>query len=112
MKNLWKRVISILLAVILLLPSNPVPVFAADTDEVLTILPNVVEGEVNRFVYTAPSGKNWVYGESEAYIDLGTSDSNAEQCYYEIPFAGSGIEIFAMKMVRFVTLLTEKTYRP
>lgn len=61
------------------------------------ILPSQIDGPINYFSYTAYSGKTWSYGDSEAYIDLGKSDANAEACYYEIPFIGNAIDLYAMK---------------
>lgn len=61
------------------------------------IKPDQTQGVANRFLYAAYRGKQWVTGENEAYIDLGASDGRAEECYYEIEFIGSEIEVFANK---------------
>lgn len=60
--------------------------------------PNITDsGKKNYFRYTAYSGKGWVLSEAEAYIDLGSSDTKAEECYYEVHFEGNGISLFANK---------------
>ena len=70
------------------------------------ILPTKIEGTTNKFKYNSPSGLSWVTSNSEAYIDPNGNASKAEESYYEIPFYGNGIEIFANKsrnhgMVKF-----------
>lgn len=61
------------------------------------ITPDMQESEFNAFHYTAYEGKKWHANSNEAYIDLGTSDDKAEECYYEIPFVGNKIVITAAK---------------
>lgn len=96
MKN-WKKIFSgLFLAVFILLPGF-LAVHAAAGDETLTIRPDIRDGGVNCFRYAAYSGKQWTAGSEEAYIDLGDSDARAQECYYEVSFAGSGIEVFANK---------------
>lgn len=97
MKWNGKRLLSLLLAVLLAVSGNPVSAAAAEANEELTILPNETAGDVNYFSYTAYSGKSWVPSESEAYIDLGSADNRAQECYYEVTFSGNGIEVFANK---------------
>ena len=95
--NVLKRFTGVLLAIAMLFTAVSLPAAAAGENEVLTIRPNVQEGSVNYFAYSSASGTGWVPGSSEAYIDLGSSNSQAEQCYYEVPFMGNGIEVFAVK---------------
>lgn len=66
-------------------------------NEIEKIIPTKVDGTVNSFKYNSPSGFEWSKSNNEAYIDLNTNGSKAEECYYEIPFYGNGIEIFANK---------------
>ena len=66
-------------------------------NQIEKIIPTKVDGTVNSFKYNSPSGFEWSKSNNEAYIDLNTNGSKAEECYYEIPFYGNGIEIFANK---------------
>ncbi|MEG2489254.1 glycoside hydrolase domain-containing protein, partial [Anaerorhabdus sp.] len=67
-------------------------------NEKTKIVPNKIEGSKNKFVYHAPTGKTWTHDNTEeAYIDLGTSNTGVAEAYYEIPFVGNGIEIYANK---------------
>ena len=76
---------------------HELPVKAAES-EAVELKANVEDAtQKNYFVYSAYSGKDWVRSESEAYIDLGGSDSKAEECFYEIHFSGNGITIYAAK---------------
>lgn len=61
------------------------------------ISPNKVDGRINSFKYTNPNGLAWVTSDKEAYIDLKADGTKAEEAYYEIPFYGNGVEIFANK---------------
>lgn len=100
MKKAGKKILCVLLTLVLALPLNLLPMQAAagEADEVLTLKPNVEDtAQENYFTYTAYAGKTWNRKESEAFIDLGTEDSKAEQCYYEIHFKGNGIKLYANK---------------
>lgn len=61
------------------------------------ILPSQMNGAINCFFYKASGGNAWSYGDSEAYIDLGKTDSKAEENYYEITFIGNAIDVYASK---------------
>lgn len=61
------------------------------------IAPNKVDGTINSFKYSSPTGSKWAVLDNEAYIDLKADGTKAEEAYYEIPFYGNGIEIFANK---------------
>lgn len=61
------------------------------------IAPNKVDGTINSFKYSSPTGSKWAVLYNEAYIDLKADGTKAEEAYYEIPFYGNGIEIFANK---------------
>lgn len=61
------------------------------------IAPNKVDGTINSFKYSSPTGSKWAVLDNEAYIDLKADGTKAEEDYYEIPFYGNGIEIFANK---------------
>lgn len=61
------------------------------------IIPTNQEGTINSFRYNKPEGYEWTATDNEAYIDLKTDSDNTENAYYEIPFYGNGIEIFAVK---------------
>lgn len=101
MKQIMKKLFCILLAVSLLLPANVLTALAETVTEMKTV--RVDPGDRNTsadnyFTYAAYSGKEWtVNNGSEAYIDLGTSDSKAEECYYELHFTGNKVQIFANK---------------
>ena len=76
----------LMLAMLLICPFTMQPVQAAEQDtanEVTEVKVNVTDDtQMNYFKYTAYTGKTWtVNNTSEAYIDLGTSDANAQQCY-------------------------------
>ncbi len=66
-------------------------------ENVVTALKSNVTDAVqkNYFSYTAYSGKTWAVGDAETYIDLGVSDTRAQECFYEVHFEGNGIAIFA-----------------
>lgn len=66
-------------------------------NQIEKIIPTKVEGTTNKFTYNNPNGFKWSFSSSEAYIDTKGDVSKAEECYYEIPFYGNGIEIFANK---------------
>lgn len=66
-------------------------------NQIEKIIPTKVDGKTNKFTYNNPNGFNWSFSSSEAYIDTKGDVSKAEECYYEIPFYGNGIEIFANK---------------
>ena len=92
----------LMLAMLLICPFTMQPVQAAVQDtanEVTEVKVNVTDDtQMNYFKYTAYTGKTWtVNNTSEAYIDLGTSDANAQQCYYELSFHGNAVEIYAIK---------------
>lgn len=97
MKWSGKKLISLILACLLMVPGNLMQAMAAEVNEVRTILPNETTGETNYFTYTAYAGKSWVPSEAEAYIDLGSFSDRAEECYYEVTFTGNAIEVFANK---------------
>lgn len=101
MKKIGKKLLCMFLALSLLFPANILTALADSVTEMKTV--RVDPGEQNTsadnyFSYTAYSGKEWtVNNGSEAYIDLGTSDSRAEECYYELHFTGSKVQVFANK---------------
>lgn len=104
MRFKWKKFFSMLLVFTLVITSDVLPVFAQDASEdtavegeIMTLKPDMTEGSWNKFSYTAYQGKEWTVLENEAYIDLGSSDERAEECYYEIPFVGNKVEIFSNK---------------
>lgn len=66
-------------------------------NQIEKIIPTKVDGTTNKFTYNNPNGFKWSFSSSEAYIDTNGDVSKAEECYYEIPFYGNGIEIFANK---------------
>lgn len=102
-KNMKKSIFGLLLAILLICPfmTQTLRVEANDTGSEVTeeVKINVTDtNQMNYFKYTAYSGKSWIVNqEQEAYIDLGTSDTNAGQCYYELMFNGSAVEIYAVK---------------
>lgn len=80
----------------------PVSLMAAgnaksQTQETTKILPSQTSGEINCFSYESFSGKSWTYNDDEAYIDLGSSNEKAEECFYRVTFKGNAIEVFANK---------------
>lgn len=88
----------VLLMILTLCPQYTMADTGSVTEEVTVIKPNDTDtDDVNYFTYTAYTGTSWVVSDSEAYIDLGTSDPNASECYYELTFYGSGVEIYANK---------------
>ena len=104
MRFKWKKFFSMLLVFMLVITSDVLPVFAQDASEdtavegeIMTLKPDMTEGSWNKFSYTAYQGKEWSVLENEAYMDLGSSDERAEECYYEIPFVGNKVEIFSNK---------------
>lgn len=98
MRKLAKRGFCILLALILALPLNLMSVLAAETSETETIKSNVTDSaQLNYFQYTAYSGKSWTLNADESYIDLGSSDSRANECFYEVHFRGNAIKMYAIK---------------
>lgn len=72
---------------------------ADDSDMLVTAVQSSLtdSSRKNYFTYTAYEGKSWTNTASESYIDLGASDSRAEECYYEIHFEGNAISVFAVK---------------
>lgn len=91
-------VILVLLMVLTICPQHVIADTGNTTEEVTMIKPNITgTGDVNYFTYTAYTGKTWVLSDSEAYIDLNTADEKASECYYELTFYGSGVEIYANK---------------
>ncbi len=97
-KKTAKRWISLFLVCILALPLQFMPVQAAETDEVITLKSSATDSvQLNYFKYTAYEGKEWTLNASESYIDLGESDSRAEECYFEIYFRGNAIKVSAAK---------------
>ena len=97
-----KVIVWLLLTVLLICPFTMRTIRAADqgtANEVTEVKVNVTDDtQMNYFKYTAYEGKTWtVNNASEAYIDLGTSDANAQQCYYELTFNGNAVEIYAIK---------------
>lgn len=65
-----------------------------DTNVASKITPDMRDQDMNSFHYASKEGKKWTTGHDEAYIDLGIDGTDAQQCFYEIPFYGNGIEIF------------------
>lgn len=74
-------------------------VFGAKESKIVkeVIKPNMQNTDYNSFKFSAYEGKEWTANDKEAYIDLGQNDSKAEECYYEIPFVGNKIDIYATK---------------
>lgn len=111
MKQVIRKTLCILLALVLALPLNLLPSAEAKAaeDEVTRLNPEVKDSsQMNYFAYTsADSSKSWtVNAGMEAYIDLGTSNAGANGYYYEVSFYGSGISLYANKshnhgMVKF-----------
>lgn len=101
MKKVAKKIICIMLAFILAVPVNLMQVRAEmiTEDVIFTLTPDVVtETEENYFKYTSYSdGPNWAKFNTEAYIDLGSGDARAEECFYEIYFTGKAISVYATK---------------
>lgn len=102
MEKKKKKWLSLFLAVILAFAGLPVSLMAAgnaksQTQETTKILPSQTSGEINCFSYESFSGKSWTYNDDEAYIDLGSSNEKAEECFYRVTFKGNAIEVFANK---------------
>ena len=102
MEEKKKKWLSLFLAVILAFTGLPVSLMAAgnaksQTQETTKILPSQTSGEINCFSYESFSGKSWTYNDDEAYIDLGSSNEKAEECFYRVTFTGNAIEVFANK---------------
>ena len=101
MKKLAKMLVCLILSCILALPqAGMIPVWADDSGDMVTdvVKCNVTDTNAkNYFAYTAYSGKNWTILTGESYIDLGTTDARAEECYYEIHFEGNAISVTATK---------------
>ena len=102
MEKKKKKWLSLFLAVILAFTGLPVSLMAAgnaksQTQETTKILPSQTSGEINCFSYESFSGKSWTYNDDEAYIDLGSSNEKAEECFYRVTFKGNAIEVFANK---------------
>ena len=97
MKRTGKKILGVFMAVLFLVLSGAAAVQAEEPSEVFRIRPDRQEGTRNYFRYQAYEGKEWVSESGEAYIDLGSSDARAQECYYEVSFEGSGIEVFAVK---------------
>lgn len=97
-KKTAKRWISLFLVCILALPLQFMPVKAAETDVVTVLKSSVTDSaQLNYFKYTAYSDKSWTLNADESYIDLGTLDTRAEECYFEIYFRGNAIQVSAVK---------------
>lgn len=102
MEKKKRKWFSLFLAVILAFTSLPVSLMAvgnakSQTQETTKILPGKTSGEINYFSYESCSGKSWTYNDDEAYIDLGSSNEKAEECFYKVMFTGNAIEVFANK---------------
>ena len=102
MEKKKRKWFSLFLAVILAFTSLPVSLMAAgnaksQTQETTKILPGKTSGEINYFSYESCSGKSWTYNDDEAYIDLGSSNEKAEECFCKVMFTGNAIEVFANK---------------
>ena len=102
MEKKKKKWLSLFLAVILAFTGLPASLMAAgnaksQTQETTKILPSQTSGGVNCFSYESFSGKSWTYNDDEAYIDLGSSNEKAEECFYRVTFKGNAIEVFANK---------------
>lgn len=101
MKKTAKTILCVLLALVMAMPWGVLPKLSAQAaEETVRLGVEATDaGQMNYFVYTSPnSSKSWsVFAGSEAYIDLGASETNAEQYFYEISFVGSGITLFANK---------------
>lgn len=97
MKRTGKKILGVFMAALFLVLSGAAAVQAEEPSEVFRIRPDRQEGTRNYFRYQAYEGKEWVSESGEAYIDLGSSDARAQECYYEVSFEGSGIEVFAVK---------------
>ena len=102
MEKKKRKWLSLFLAVILAFTGLPVSLMAAgnaksQTQETTKILPSQTSGGVNCFSYESFSGKSWTYNDDEAYIDLGSSNEKAEECFYRVTFTGNAIEVFANK---------------
>lgn len=102
MEKKKRKWFSLFLAVILAFISLPVSLMAAgnaksQTQETTKILPGKTSGEINYFSYESCSGKSWTYNDDEAYIDLGSSNEKAEECFYKVMFTGNAVEVFANK---------------
>ncbi len=69
----------------------------SEANEYTTIKANQTEGEMNKFVYHQPATFKWSVSASEAYIDLGKDNSKVSEAYYEIPFVGNSIAMYANK---------------
>lgn len=92
------RCIGLVMALSMLFSVFTQNVQAESSDTVTTVKPNVTSSdEQNYFTYTAHSGSQWNVFDSEAYIDLGDTDEQASECYYEFTFYGNAVEIFANK---------------
>jgi len=102
MKKTAKQLLCVILALVLALPLNLLPGAMAVAAENVTerLNPEITqETATNHFTYTYPSdGKKWtVNAGSEAYVDLGAANANANEYYYEISFYGNAISVFAIK---------------
>lgn len=102
MEKKKRKWLSLFLALILAFTSLPVSLMAAgnaegEMQQTTKILPGRTAGEINYFTYESFSGKSWTYSDDEAYIDLGSSNEKAEECYYKVTFTGNAIEVFANK---------------
>lgn len=100
-KQLWERILCVALSMILTL--SALPSFGLRAEEAGGMLVETVQSSMqnsamkNYFKYTAYSGKNWTNNANESYIDLGSSDDRAEECFYEIYFEGNAISVYASK---------------
>ena len=111
MEKKKKKWLSLFLAVILAFTGLPVSLMAAgnaksQTQETTKILPSQTSGEINCFSYESFSGKSWTYNDDEAYIDLGSSNEKAEECFYRVTFTGNAIEVFANKTLNDMSYIT------
>lgn len=58
--------------------------------------PDIGRGQL--FSYESFSGKSWTYNDDEAYIDLGSSNEKAEECFYRVTFKGNAIEVLQTRV--------------
>ncbi len=81
---------------------QPEPTTVAPTEGSVKskITTNTTDGEYNAYTYTDYGGagpKAWHVSAGEAWVDLGSNDPRAEEVYYEFPFIGNRVDIFAIK---------------
>ncbi len=98
MKQIRRRALCMILAILVAAPWHPGMVRAASGNMVMTVrAADMDPSRENYFSYTAYAGKSWTNNADESYIDLGESDDRAQECYYEVHFKGSGISLYAVK---------------